>query len=143
MLKIQYPFSQHVIRSCLSLPFWISDCFVPVKKRKKSTESTDGSDEQEAPSASDITIREQQPSSSARPTEAHQGNPDDSDESLDTDLGWSKRQSQINLQASCMHVLTDEGRAQIRSQHLAEPQLLIAQIIKYVGLDGEEMAYQW
>ncbi|KAK6238881.1 hypothetical protein QUC31_004350 [Theobroma cacao] len=58
-----------------------------VKKRKKSTESTDGSDEQEAPSASDITIREQQPSSSARPTEAHQGNPDDSDESLDTDLG--------------------------------------------------------
>ncbi|KAK6259770.1 hypothetical protein SCA6_014244 [Theobroma cacao] len=64
-----------------------SDCFVPVKKRKKSTESTDGSDEQEAPSASDITIREQQPSSSGRPTEAHQGNPDDSDESLDTDLG--------------------------------------------------------
>ncbi|XP_007049762.2 PREDICTED: uncharacterized protein LOC18612775 [Theobroma cacao] len=58
-----------------------------VKKRKKSTESTDGSDEQEAPSASDITIREQQPSSSGRPTEAHQGNPDDSDESLDTDLG--------------------------------------------------------
>ncbi|WRX08131.1 hypothetical protein QQP08_000618 [Theobroma cacao] len=58
-----------------------------LKKRKKSTESTDGSDEQEAPSASDITIREQQPSSSGRPTEAHQGNPDDSDESLDTDLG--------------------------------------------------------